>query len=139
MRPFSFYRYQGSLTAPPCTENTEVYVASRPLKIGSTVLSQFQEALRIPDSIDTKTNIIYTSNKTPTNARKTQPLNNRVVSHYDHVKYCGPDIVEKTETPKKHYERIQKSIIQYIQVPTSEPSGLPGAMAVTEDVALGKI
>ncbi len=50
MKPFSFYTYQGSLTEPPCTENTIIYVASKPLYIGSTALKLFQEAIRAPGS-----------------------------------------------------------------------------------------
>lgn len=137
IRPFSFYTYQGSLTAPPCTENTVVYVASQPIKVGSTALQMFQEALRIPDSVDTVNNIINMTNQTPANARKTQPLNSRVVFHYDHVKYCGPDFVERAEVPKGHFEKMEKVATQYFFVNTPEPSGLPGAIAVSDDEAKG--
>lgn len=138
IRPFSFYTYQGSLTAPPCTENTVIYVASQPIKVGSTALQMFQEALRIPDSIDTVNNIINVSNQTPNNNRKTQPINGRTVFHYDHVKYCGPDMVERPEVPKGHYEKTEKVATQYFYVNTPEPSGLPGAIAVSDDEAKGK-
>ena len=51
LKPFSFYTYQGSLTQPPCTERSVVYVAAKPIKLGTSAIQLFQEAIRVPDKM----------------------------------------------------------------------------------------
>ncbi len=136
MNPFSFFTYQGSITFPPCTEDTIMYVASEPLKIGTTALQLFQEALRIPDLMDAKGNVIV-SDWVPKSARKTQPLNGRPVWHYDHTKYCAPEPRRKVE-PVGHYEKMRKAIVHYFYVSGNDPSGMPNAYVVSEDEAMGR-
>jgi carbonic anhydrase len=135
MKPFSFYTYQGSIPFPPCTEKTIVYVASKPMPIGTTALQLFQEAIRIPDIIDEKGNVIV-SNWIPMNNREIQSTNRRPVFHYSHEKYCGPDPVKITE-PQGHYEKIKNSSTKYFYVSDMLPSGIPGALVVSENEALG--
>lgn len=136
MKPFSFYTYQGSLTSPPCTENTIVYVASKPLKIGTTALQLFQEAIRQPDIVNQKGDVIP-SDWLPMSNREVQPLNGRPVFYYDHQKYCGPDPVKPKAKPVGHFERIQKTETKYFYVNGLEPSGLPGAFYISKDEASG--
>jgi len=136
MEPFSFYTYQGSLTMPPCTEDTIMYVASKPLPIGSSALQLFQEALRIPDMMDAKGNIIA-SDWVPKSARKIQPQNGRPVFHYDSDKYCPPT-PRATKVEAGHYEKIRKAVTNYFFVSGSEPSGVPNAYVVSEDEAKGR-
>jgi carbonic anhydrase len=136
-KPFSFYTYQGSLTSPPCTERTIMYVASKPLPISTTALQLFQEALRVPDLINEKGDVMV-SNWIPVNNRSTQPLHGRPVFHYDHEKNCGPDPVKAQPKPAGHFEKIEKAITNYFYVNDSEPSGIPGAFVVSEKEALGK-
>jgi carbonic anhydrase len=135
MEPFSFFTYQGSLTFPPCTEDTIMYVASNPLKIGTTALQLFQEAQRIPDLMDERGNVII-SDWSNQSFRKTQPLNGRPVYHFNHAKYCPP-IPQKTKEEKGHYEKIQKVVSSYFHVGGNEPSGMPNAYVVSENEALG--
>jgi carbonic anhydrase len=139
MKPFSFYTYQGSLTAPPCTENTIMYVASKPIPLGSTAIQLFQEALRVPDLMDEKGNIIV-SNWVPKNNRSIQPLNGRPVFYYSHEKYCGPDPAKSSGSAGSdgHYEKIMKAMTNYFYVTGKEPSGIPNAFVVSEKEALGK-
>merc|ERR1712151_201997 len=137
MAPFSFYTYQGSLTTPPCTEDTIVYVASKPLQIGSTPLQLFQEATRVPDMTDNRGNIIV-SNWINETARPPQPLNGRPVFWFDHSKTCGATPHVKPEIPSGHYEKIRKSFTSYFYVSNKKPSGLPNAYVVSEDEAKGK-
>lgn len=136
MEPFSFYTYQGSLTFPPCTEDTIMYVASKPVPIGSTALQLFQEALRVPDLMDERGNVIV-SDWVPKSARKTQPLNGRPVFHFDHEKFC-PSAPKKTKEIVGHYEKIKKAITNYFYVGGNDPSGIPNSYVVSEDEALGK-
>lgn len=139
MHPFSFYTYQGSLTAPPCTEDTIMYVASKPIELGSTALHLFQEALRMPDFADEKGNI-NVSDIVPISNRNIQPLNGRPVFHYDHVKNCGPDKKKgkdgSDEDDFGHYEKINKMSTKYFFVPGNNVSGIPNAYVVSKNEAL---
>jgi carbonic anhydrase len=138
IKPFSFYTYQGSLTNPPCTQRTVMYVASKPLPIGTTVLRLFEEAIRHPDLMDTKGNVII-SKILPENNRKLQALNGRAIFYYDHIKYCGPDPIKKPVKPKGHYEKSFKKFVDYFFVGGEKPSGLPGAFVVSSKEALGNM
>lgn len=147
MKPFSFYTYQGSIPFPPCTERTINYVASTPLKVGSSILQLLQEALRVPDMInekqgyDTNTNSsmdIVVSDHLSVSNRNIQPRNGRPIFYYDSSKYCT---MEKTEKPKPqtgHYEKVTKDITQYFFVNGNKPSGIAGAILVPEKEALAK-
>ena len=138
IKPFSFYTYQGSLTSPPCYEGTVVYVASKPIKLGTTAIRLFQEALRVPDMMS-PTGDIAVSSVIPKSNRKIQDKNGRPVFYYDHTQYCGPDPIKKSEEPKGHYEKIPKVATQYFYVSNNDPSGLPGATIVSEEEATGKV
>ena len=138
MKPFSFYTYQGSLMFPPCTERTINLVNSKPLRIGSTMIKLFQEALSVPDMIE-KTGDqfkVITNDIVPNSARDIQPTNERPVFHYDHSKYCppGPPTVGKTG-PEGHYEKIPRDVEQIFYVSGPKPSGIPGAFVITHEEA----
>jgi carbonic anhydrase len=139
MKPFSFYTYQGSLTAPPCSEESIIYVASRPIEIGTTALHLFQEALRVPDIINEKGDITV-SDLIPISNRNIQPLNGRPVFHYDHEKNCGPDKDKKKDGSGDddigHYEKIRQVNTKYFYVPDQKISGIPNAFVVSKNEAM---
>lgn len=153
MKSFSFYTYQGSIPFPPCTEQTIVYVASKPLHIGSVALDLFKEAQRKSTSETSEKSCADNSlngddnfeqegyegrNVYSPNNRSTQPLNGRPVFFYDHEKYLGPD--PKPEAPIQplgHYEKITKTVTEYFKVSGNEPSGMLGALVVTPTEAHG--
>jgi carbonic anhydrase len=134
MRNFSFYTYQGSLTAPPCSEDTIMYVNSKPIPIGTTALHLFEEALRIPDMMDDKGNV-QISDWIPISNRNIQPLNGRPVFHYDHEKYCGPDKQKEKAQKLGHFEKIKSVTEKYFYVPGKKVSGIPNAFLVSKDEA----
>jgi len=134
LQPFSFYTYQGSLTFPPCTENTITYVSSQVLRIGSTALQLFQESTRVPDMTDHKGNIIL-SDWRPETARKTQALNGRPVFHHVPSEECQRPNGDKVDPG--HYEKIRKSFTSYFYVNNQKPSGMPNAYVVSESEAKG--
>ena len=138
LRPFSFYTYQGSIPFPPCTERTIVYVAAKPIPLGSTAIQMFQEALRVPD-LQTSIGDIITSNASTENNRNVQPLLGRIVFYFDHIKYCGEDLRNSREPIKSigHYEKQKKTVTDYFYVTGENPSGLPGALLVSEGEARG--
>jgi carbonic anhydrase len=143
MPNFSFFTYQGSLTEPPCEENTIVYVASKPILTSVTVLELFREALRIPDREDEKGNI-FISTTLDENYRNTQPLNGRPIFHYDHLLYNCPEFVENVQKKKNlvngisgHYEKKEKLFTEYMFINGMQPSGIKDSYVVSEQEAVG--
>lgn len=134
-KKFSFYTYQGSLTAPPCTENTIVYVASKPIPLSSTTIKLLQEAIRIPDRKD-ENDVIYSADILPENDRKIQNRNGRPVFYFDHEKYCGPD-APKEKKENGHFEKVQVKKDEVFYVPDKKPSGFPEAFVISENEANG--
>ncbi len=135
MNDFSFYTYEGSLTMPPCTERTIVYVAEKPIPIGSTALTLFHEALRIPDMMNSKGDVIV-SDVLPVSNRYTQPRHGRNIFFYkkEDVKFKRPKEVKDFEG---HYEKIKKETNNYYFVNNDNPSGMPGALVVSKSEATG--
>jgi carbonic anhydrase len=137
MKNIDFYTYQGSLTTPPCTENTIRVVVSEPVRLGSTVLTLFKEAIKTPDVVDEEGNITL-NNQNLTNNRKSQALNGRKVWLYqspnkDSLIYKPPSI----QRPEGHYEKVVKRHTTYYEVSNDQPSGIPGAFVVSEAEAKG--
>jgi carbonic anhydrase len=141
MKCFSFYTYEGSLTMPPCSENTIHYVASEIIPIGSVVLDLAKEALRMPDMKKEESNVqttIITDNSTVENYRNTQEKNFRNIFYFDHKKYTSQKIdFTVPKKPNYHYEKIKKDVFYHIYVPGSHPSGIPGSFVESENEALG--
>lgn len=131
-KPFSFYTYQGSLTFPPCTERTIHYVASKPIPLGEMIIEHFMEAIGTPNYTDSH----YYFQSDNKNYRETQPLNDRDIFFFDHVKYCGKDEVKLEEKqPEGHFEKIMSKAWHYYHINTEEPSNLPGSQVVSEKEA----
>lgn len=134
LRPFSFYSYKGSLTFPPCSEDTDVLVASKPIPLSKTIVRLFHEAIRLPDVV-TADGFIEVANQIPNNNRIVQNYNARQIFYFDHMKYCDiPEPVPDIK-PSGHYEKIDKDSFQYLYVDGPKPSGIPGAFVVSSDEA----
>lgn len=136
MNDFSFYTYDGSLTYPPCTERTIVYVAEEPIPIGSTAISLFEEAMRIPDMMSSKGNVII-SDILPVNNRSVQKKNGRNVFYYKKQAEVKLKVENEIIIPPGHYEKIIKKTNTYYYVNNDKPSGMPGALVVDKDEATG--
>lgn len=134
MKPFSFYTYEGSLSAPPCSENTIVYVVAEPILLSSTTVALFYEALRINLNKECVSDMDIQSGKIIENNRMIQPLNSRAIFYYDHYEMCGIEKKVKVKD-KGHYEKIQKTATQYFYVNSDKPSGLPGSLVVSKQEA----
>jgi len=137
---FSFFTYEGSLSAPPCTEKTIVYVKKDPIYLGNTTLQLFREGLKRPDTIDDAGNISI-NNSEPTNIRKTQPINGRRIYYYNHAEPALEigDLATQEASSKTvgHYEKVQKKMINYFHVTGPNPSEVPGSFVVSENEAKG--
>ena len=133
MRPFDFYTYQGSLSFPPCTERTIIYVAAKPIQIGTTALQLFHEALRRPDLITQNGDVIVSDNVSENN-RVVQPRNGRPIFYYKSCHFEDKKVVMK---PTGHYEKIKKEAVKYFYVSGEQPSGLPGSFVVSKKEASG--
>ncbi len=134
MKDFSFYTYQGSLTAPPCSENTIMFVAAKPIPLGNTAIQLFQEALRMPDLMDSKGNIKISS-IVPNSRRTLQKRNGRQVYFYKAKEECHEKVSGQPPKLQGHYEAVPKTINQYLYVSGPVPSGMPGALVVSRNEA----
>jgi hypothetical protein len=86
--------------------------------------------------MDSKGNVII-SDSLPLNDRRTQPLNGRSVFYYQAQEDASLIVKVKAPKPDGHYEKITKKINNYYFVNNSSPSGMPGALVVSEDEARG--
>lgn len=128
MKPLSMYTYQGSLTAPPCTERTIHYVLANPIPIAHAVVTMLKEALRTDDNQNADD---------ISNIRETQPLNDRTVFFYD-ASNCRTPTYFEPEPPKTgHYEKVPKQVTEFFYVNGDEPSGIPDSYVVSENEAKG--
>eukprot|EP00340_Litonotus_pictus_P011510 CAMPEP_0170535886 /NCGR_PEP_ID=MMETSP0209-20121228/101843_1 /TAXON_ID=665100 ORGANISM="Litonotus pictus, Strain P1" /NCGR_SAMPLE_ID=MMETSP0209 /ASSEMBLY_ACC=CAM_ASM_000301 /LENGTH=562 /DNA_ID=CAMNT_0010837195 /DNA_START=571 /DNA_END=2259 /DNA_ORIENTATION=+ len=138
LKDYDFYTYQGSLSSPPCFENTIHIVKAQPIQVGSTVLTLFQEAIRFPDTRDKEGNVFLNKEKKWSN-RKTQPLNGRKVYYYkakESTQFGVPNILGE-ERKEGHYEKLINRYKSYYRVEGNKPSGLPGSFVVPEKEAKG--
>ena len=95
-KPFSFYTYNGSLTMPPCNEQTTHFVVSEPIPLASVPIQLFQEAIRSADNISDDSNVELGKNN-----RDVQPLNGRPVFYYDKNKFSLPYVLEIKDNERK--------------------------------------
>lgn len=128
MKPLSMYTYQGSITAPPCTERTIHYVIANPIPIAHAAITMLKEALRTDDS--QKEDDIQ-------NIRETQPLNGRTVFFYDASNCKTPSYFVPEPKKTGHYEKIPKKVTEFFYVNGDEPSGIPDSFVVSENEAKG--
>jgi carbonic anhydrase len=138
LKPFSFYTYQGSLTSPPCAENTIVIVAADVQRMSYTALNMFKEAVKPKIYQDGEGNITIDEEDAWANYRKTQDRNGRPVFYFDCGKYCPKMVREEVNKPQGHYEKVERKAKEYFYVTDNEPSGLPSAFVVGKDEAESK-
>jgi hypothetical protein len=80
--PFNWYRYSGSITQPPCAENTVWIVVDTEILLSTTVVTLFRDALTDPDA----SGLVFNYG----NNRLLQPPNNRTVEYYNMYKGESP-------------------------------------------------
>jgi carbonic anhydrase len=83
--PFSYYKYMGSKTSPPCEENIIWFIYGETIKQGSTAISMIRDALNPPG----KTPHDKMPNYDGSN-RELQPIRKRKIYFYDRSKGCSP-------------------------------------------------
>lgn len=144
LKPFSFFTYDGSLTMPPCSEETIHYVVSDPLPIGNIVLELAREALKSPDmkqedNLGNSNTIVDDDNVE--NYRRTQDINNRNVFFFDAKIYCKDSFnnVIDNRNIGSHFEKVKKTSEIFVFVPGDKPSGIPGSFLVGKNEAGVKI
>jgi len=141
-RPFSYYMYDGSLTAPPCDEDTVMIVKAAPILISYTTLELLRDVFN-PQSLSASgigciKNMAVADQNVYDNEngsfRKIQDLNKRTIYYYD-GEACEPQI--ERDPREGHYERVARKLNQYVFVPGKEPSGMENAYVVSENEAKG--
>lgn len=86
-KEFSYYQYEGSITAPPCREDTTWYIVADPLPISYTTVETIKDAVKtlneesLSDLLMATENIIDESFQE--NVRNIQPINGRNVYYYE--------------------------------------------------------
>lgn len=93
---YSFFRYQGSLTKPPCDEGINWFVMRNPSEISSSQLSQL------------KTFGLTKAKISPNNIRNVQPAGERKVESQISAP-CPPLPPKKVEPPNDDYKYIRAS------------------------------
>jgi carbonic anhydrase len=136
MKPFSFYTYQGSLTSPPCAENTVVVVASDIQKMSITSLNMFRETLSKSYLQDSNNDIMLTDGLEH-NIRNVQNKNGRPVFYFDCTKHCPETSREKEPVKTGHFEKVLTKGTEYFFVGGNKPSGIPDSFVVNKDEAEG--
>ena len=133
VKPFSFYSYDGSITYPPCSESTKVFVVADPIGLSMTTINMFREALRRPDKFINDR--LITDNKIYDNNRSTQRLNNRLIYFYDHIRYEAPIFINSKPLKEEDYHYEKKKIIKskYLRIQGKTPSNIPGSYLVNKE------
>ncbi len=138
MKPFSFFTYQGSLTSPPCAENTIVVVAADVQTMSFSALNMFKEAIAPKFYQDHTGNINIEEQEATANYRNAQKKNGRPVFYFDCDKYCPKTQQEPRARVVGHYEKVTRKAKQYFYVSNNEPSGIPSAFVVGHEEAENK-
>lgn len=82
---FSFYKYRGSYTSPPCEQDVEWYVTAEPIPLGFATDKQMKEVV-YPVPLDNALAELINDGKG--NNRNIQPLNNRGIQYFDKRDSC---------------------------------------------------
>ncbi len=126
--PFSYYKYMGSVTSPPCEENVVYFVASEPLLLGNTALGMLRDALNQPG----KSNKDRGPNWDGSN-RAVQNVFNRKVLYFDKSTSCQPQQIQIQFSG--HWEKIDSKQLTYYKVHGLKPSGIPNSQVVSPSEA----
>ena len=142
---FNYWRYVGSLTAPPCDEHMRWFVVEKPVHVGYAALSMIKDVLQIPtlgaSQADGSTKYVADLNspKNPDgNNRDPMPIRDRSILYYDaKASNCAPQPVRKPTHGAGHYEKVPRKTDTYIWVKGEKPSGIEGSFVVPEWEAKG--
>lgn len=136
---FSYWRYEGSLTSPPCDEHVRWFIIDKPVNLGYADLEMVKGVLTIPQMSSQGrfvADLRYPPNPDGNN-RDIQPIRSREIYYFDMKNSdCVP-------TPKRrnkaagHYEKFTKNIESYVYIPGDRPSGIEGALVVPKWEAFG--
>jgi hypothetical protein len=118
--PFSYYKYMGSLTSPPCEENVVYFVASEPLLLGNTAIGMLRDALNRPGKSNRDDGLNWDGSN-----RAIQNLYNRKILYFDKKSSCQNQEIQVQY--KGHWEKIDSQQLTYYRISGSTPSGIPNS------------
>uniref|UniRef100_A0A6J0SSZ8 Carbonic anhydrase n=1 Tax=Pogona vitticeps TaxID=103695 RepID=A0A6J0SSZ8_9SAUR len=110
-----FYRYQGSLTTPPCTENVIWTLFDSPIKLSHTQINLLENAL-----------LDWENHTLRNDYRQTQPLNDRVVESSFTAKpapeVCHPEtFTSKLDEIQTHLREMRTYLLDAMGKPGHKP------------------
>jgi hypothetical protein len=135
---FSFYTYEGSLTNPPCAENTILYVCADPIPLSNLTIAMFKEALNPSclKEVDNVEEVLLRQDSIFSNYRRVQNLYSREIFFF----YCADNCYKEKHPegqPEGHYEKMQVDAFQFFYVDSQNPSGIPDSYVISDKEALG--
>jgi carbonic anhydrase len=85
---FSYYEYEGSISAPPCREDTTWYVVADPIPISYTTVETFKDAIKTLNEEYLSDDLLLMSENAleptfPDSNRSIQHLNGREIYYYE--------------------------------------------------------
>lgn len=139
---FSYFQYEGSLTSPPCQEETTWYIVSSPLPISYTAVEYFKDSLK-KNSLEEEKNCLNldlnTNEEEVIGNYRNQVLcdTERTVYYYEANCNEPPNKIKKSMASPGHYEKIKQELSKYYYVNDDKPSGIPNSFVVSEGEAIG--
>jgi carbonic anhydrase len=142
---FNYWRYVGSITAPPCDEHTRWFIIEKPVHVGYAALSMIKDVLQIPTlgASQSDGSVKYVADlNTPKNPdgnnRDAMPIRDRGILYYDtKASNCAPQPVRRPTHGAGHYEKVPRKTETFIWVNGLKPSAIEGSFVVPEWEAKG--
>jgi len=134
-QPFSYYQYEGSLTTPPCQEETTWFVTSKAIPISYTTVEYIKDSLKTPNYTKGKGTVMINLSSVknyPDNYRTVQNKNGRIVYYFKND--CKYKKLKKH--PEGHYEKVLYQESRNFFVHGEDPSGIASAFLIPDTEAM---
>jgi carbonic anhydrase len=90
---FNYYKYKGSLTSPPCSQDVTWYIVHPAFPLGNTNINLIRDSLNIPSFLSR--NKDFVQNNFDGNNREIQSFQDREIFFFDMSNSCQSDLFDK--------------------------------------------